>query len=647
MHYSKGGIAVIIPGGTQKEVIELPVRGHNVVFGVAGSGKSVCALQRARFIRAMNINAQISDLSKVNDSINDILILSYNKTLATYLGEMAKEQDSFANIEVKTYHSFATDQMRRRNILDDNDIIESSLTQKQIKFREKNGINCDTKETLINEAIEFIKKEEHSKGNKISTLSRTDFIIDEITWFQRIGALSFEEYHAIERTGRGRGGLTRNHREHIFRVYMKYIELREESGYRYDWDDISYYYYQDLIEYPPVKKKYKHIIIDEGQDFSSTMIRSLVSYLGDNGSIMFFSDSAQQIYGSSRTPWRNVGLRINKTYTLNENFRNTKQIESLAKAIKEKIDLEVEEKTDSIYNSNEGQLPEAVGFNLQEDEMIYVKNKAVEFTRYGSVAVMFPTNEKAQTFFYSLSGLTNVEKTHVTRESKHIRNKNGILVGTYQAFKGMEFDSVIIPYCTDAHLILEKRISALDSLEEADSEVARLLYVAFTRAKRNLLITYSGALTRVFPENKNLFHSRNIDTISETTAEGHRVKTFDGPFTATDGSQFFINAHEGDYIETPNADIRAIEISRGYNSPEDDLTYYPYPHEEFPVDSTNSSFTDVATANGPKYYVDEMGRLLFEKSDEDIYLMDPSFNWYPTASDGSFYPEYYGEFDID
>ena len=42
-----------------------------------------------------------------------------------------------------------------------------------------------------------------------------------------------------------------------------------------------------------------------------------------------------------------------------------------------------------------------------------------------------------------------------------------------------------------------------------------------------------------------------------------------------------------------------------------------------------------------------MGRLLFEKSDEDIYLMDPSFNWYPTASDGSFYPEYYGEFDID
>ena len=102
-------IDLIIPRGKQREVIELPIRGHNVVLGVAGSGKSVCALQRAKYIRNTNINSQVSNLFSPNPHINNnILVLSYNKTLATYLSEMSREQDSFAKIEVKTYHSFAT-----------------------------------------------------------------------------------------------------------------------------------------------------------------------------------------------------------------------------------------------------------------------------------------------------------------------------------------------------------------------------------------------------------------------------------------------------------------------------------------------------------------------------------------------------------
>ena len=645
-------IDLIIPRGKQREVIELPIRGHNVVLGVAGSGKSVCALQRAKYIRNTNINSQVSNLFSQNFRRNDILVLSYNKTLATYLGEMGREQDSFANIDVRTYHSFAIGQMRSRSLIDDNTgILYSSLTQKEIKMRKKANMHCDTKELFTKKAIDLIKAEEHSQGNEVSLLNRIDFIIDEITWFQRIGALSFEEYYAIERTGRGRGGLTRAQRQYVFRVYEKYVELREQGGYTYDWDDLSYYLYKSLDEDPPKYRKYKHIIIDEGQDFSATMIRSLVSYLGSEGSIMFFSDSAQQIYGNSRTPWKNVGLKINKTYTLNENFRNTKQIESLAKAIKEKIGLEIEEKTDSTYNSNEGQLPEVVGFNLQEGEMTYVKNKAAEFARYGSVAVMFPTNENAEIFFDSLNSLKNVEKTHVTRDSQHIRNKNGIMVGTYQAFKGMEFDSVIIPYCTDAHLILEKRISALDSLEEVDSEVARLLYVALTRAKKNLLITYSGALTRVFPENNNLFHSKNMQTISGINEEEDPVNTFDGTISVYDRSQGLINDHEGDYIENPNGDVVHI---MGYHSPEDDPTYYPYSQEDFFIDVPNnqenwiSSFADVATVNGPKYYVDEMGRLLTENFDENMYSTEPLFNGDHTGEDGSdYYPEYYGEFNME
>ena len=82
------------------------------------------------------------------------------------------------------------------------------------------------------------------------------------------------------------------------------------------------------------KRMYKHIIVDEGQDLSPIMLKSLVKAIPEDGTFTFFGDVAQQIYGS-RLSWREAGLKIakNKIWYFDRNYRNSKEIAQFAVAI--------------------------------------------------------------------------------------------------------------------------------------------------------------------------------------------------------------------------------------------------------------------------------------------------------------------------
>ena len=77
------------------------------------------------------------------------------------------------------------------------------------------------------------------------------------------------------------------------------MELRTEAHKCYDWYDLAMYVASEL-EQDTNERRYKHIIIDEGQDFSPMMIKSLVKAIPCDGSFTFFGDVAQQIYGNRR-----------------------------------------------------------------------------------------------------------------------------------------------------------------------------------------------------------------------------------------------------------------------------------------------------------------------------------------------------------
>jgi superfamily I DNA/RNA helicase len=80
----------------------------------------------------------------------------------------------------------------------------------------------------------------------------------------------------------------------------------------------------------------------------------------------------------------------------------------------------------------------------------------------------------------------------------------GLYIGAYHSGKGLEFDAVIMPFLGSDKVPLPEVVSAFGQ-EEADAREARLLYVALTRAKADLIMTYSGTLTPLLPTDPSLY----------------------------------------------------------------------------------------------------------------------------------------------
>ncbi|MEW6012245.1 MAG: 3'-5' exonuclease [Elusimicrobiota bacterium] len=79
--------------------------GHYLIRGVAGSGKTVILIARARFLSLAYPNFKI-------------LFVCYNKALANYIKEKFKE---YRNIEVMTYHGWCFKELIRHRIISDKD----------------------------------------------------------------------------------------------------------------------------------------------------------------------------------------------------------------------------------------------------------------------------------------------------------------------------------------------------------------------------------------------------------------------------------------------------------------------------------------------------------------------------------------------
>ena len=87
----------------------------------------------------------------------------------------------------------------------------------------------------------------------------------------------------------------------------EYARVRADAGFLYDWDDIAGAVVAEL-QGDDRQGLYRHIVIDEGQDFSPAMLRSLAAAIPPEGSLTFFGDMAQQIYGR-HVSWKQAGLR--------------------------------------------------------------------------------------------------------------------------------------------------------------------------------------------------------------------------------------------------------------------------------------------------------------------------------------------------
>ena len=255
---------------------------------------------------------------------------------------------------------------------------------------------------------------------------------------------------------------------------------------------------------------YAHLL-QEALD-SPTIVKSLVKAIPEDGTFTFFGDVAQQIYGS-RLSWREAGLKIvkNKIWYFDRNYRNSKEIAKFAVAIsKSKYFEDKQDLVEPVLPTASSPLPAIVKCKDEETELEWIVETAIRMFGNQSIAILVRNRELVDL----------VEEKLRTKKiiPQILKNRMGVLdlnakisIGTFHSAKGLEFDMVFLPFCSVKYLPSEERILANEGRDEALKEEAKLLYVAITRAKRGLILSYTAEKTELLLEvDESLYDEREL-----------------------------------------------------------------------------------------------------------------------------------------
>lgn len=470
----------ITPKGKQKDVLALPTEGHFIVLGTAGSGKTNIAILRSIHL------AYLSPRDKV-------LLVTFNKALVRYMRELSGNIPS--NLVVEQYHKFARGYLGHRN-----------------KMPYSGGIlDADDKVTLISQAVKLCGVNHPEE----STFKRPiAFFLDEIAFIEKFGFLNFDEYFNAERIGRSSANIKRENRKWIFEVYKQYLELRQNLGYKYDWDDLAFYVNAEL-QSDKEERLYKHIVVDEGQDFSPMMIKSLVKAVADGGSFTFFGDVAQQIYGS-RLSWRDSGISSEKIWRFDINYRNPETVINFAKQLTlNRHWIHSDDIVQTVESIAKGPKPVLVAFSRKEVETNWFIKRAIDEAQKSSVGIILRRR----------SQIDEVNRQIIQRGGRAIiingefcdgLQNRVVYLTTFHTAKGLEFENVFIPYLSDTEFPDEEAFAEEPTVEEVFSNELKLLYVGVTRSRFGLFMTYANKPSTLLPED---YSSCNFIDYRETQNE--------------------------------------------------------------------------------------------------------------------------------
>jgi superfamily I DNA/RNA helicase len=453
------------PVGRQREVVALPAAGHFVVLGTAGSGKTTMSVHRAAYLGAPS-----------TDHSGRVVLVTYNRALLAYFGHLGAH--SLPNVDVLNYHRFALGYLNSIGEMGRDWIVPDD----------------EVRAELIRDALAKVR-ETHGTGG---VLGRDDeFFFSELRYMAQHGLQLHKDYLEADRVGRGRA-LDPSARQLVLEVLDAYHSERARIGRHYDWNDVASAV-RHGFEADERPRYYKHVVIDEGQDFSPEMLRSLALAIPEDGSLTFFGDVAQQIYGRGIS-WRSAGLKVSAVWRFEHNYRNTPEIARLGLAIAAMPYFR--EQPDMVAPTGfqaSGPPPTLVHLDDIAAETEFVLEQAQEASRGASVAILVSRHTDEARF---ATRLPNAQRLH--RNLNTWESGPGISYGTFYAGKGFEFDTVILVGLT-ADRWPEPRAVTADGLEEAEALAGRLLYVGVTRARQNLIMTATGELTDLLPKNDDLW----------------------------------------------------------------------------------------------------------------------------------------------
>jgi superfamily I DNA/RNA helicase len=431
---------------TQRRLAEGNRNGPVRVLGGAGTGKTVLAMHRAKWLAEQ----RASDEQKV-------LFTTFTRNLAADIEENLKTLCSplvMQKIEVKNLDAWVNGFLRRHKY------------EHRIVYNRKQGDAADAwqkalalQDTKLGFQPGFYEEE-----------------LERVVLAQ--GVSTRDEYRLAKRTGRGTV-LTRAKRDAIWPVFEEYRAQLARRKLK-EVDDA----YRDAATLMQDKPQgYSSIVVDETQDFGPQALRMLRAMVPKGTNDLFFvGDGHQRIYTRNRASMSACGIDIRgRSRKLYLNYRTTEEIRLQAVATLEGCEVDdLDEGSDEVkrYKSlSHGPTPQTLEFPHLEEaltSLAQLLKQSIDAER--SVCVIVP-NRAGTSLVHSSLKTANISAKILGPDERDKPDSKAVRIATMHRAKGLEFDEVVLFIPKDWGI----SGAAVDNPE-------RLQYVAMTRAKRLVTI---------------------------------------------------------------------------------------------------------------------------------------------------------------
>ena len=447
---------------SQRQLVERHWNGPVRVLGGAGTGKTVVAMHRARW------------LAKELQSGERILFTTFTRNLA-------------ADIRNNLHAICSPEEMDRIEVTNLDQWVHSFLRGKRYRFRLSFGRDREAWR-------EALAKKPHD-----ATFSNA-FYSDE--WEQVIqanGITARDEYLRIPRTGRGTR-LNRATRAAIWGVFEEYRAQLAERGTMEVAD--CYRAATALLDDDRSGANFVSVIVDEAQDMIAPawrLIRSIAPAEQDD--LFIVGDAHQRIYSRHRVVLGHCGIEIRgRAWKLRLNYRTTEETRCWAAGLLKGCSIDDldggSDDNSRIRSAANGPEPRLEHFPDRDGQATWIIRYLTDLDdrkeRLRGVCVVARTREERDAIAEDLEDADL--PVEVLEADSPDESSEGVRLATMHRIKGLEFDRMVIASVNKGLVPLPAAVYAVDGPERTAAETAEraLLYVAATRAKKELTVLSFG-----------------------------------------------------------------------------------------------------------------------------------------------------------
>ena len=453
---------------SQRRVVERDWNGPVRLLGGAGTGKTVVAMHRARWLVR-------------NAPECRVLFTTFTRNLA-------------ADIEHNLGAICSPDDMKRIEVTNLDRWVVRFLKMRRYDFRLQ--FNRDPEAWQV------------ALDAKPPALDLPDAFFDD-EWEQVIQAADVQDketYLRVSRTGRGTR-LARSERALVWPVFAEYRAQLAERGVK-EVDDA----YRDaaalLAAEPPAAGEfgnYEAVIVDEAQDMGAPAFRLLRAIAPSGKNNLFITgDGHQRIYSGRRVVLGRCDIDIRgRSRKLRLNYRTTEQTRRWGAALLAGRDIDDldggADEDRGIRSLTRGPEPQLAHFATREEHDAHLLAHIRELQAQGQplrgICIATRTSAERDAAARALEG----EIAHLALgRGADDGGQEGVRVATMHRVKGLEFDHMVLASVNSGLVPLRQRGKAADAVAEAimETEERSLLYVAATRAKKSLTCLSFGRPSR-------------------------------------------------------------------------------------------------------------------------------------------------------